>query len=141
MAERIARKGAEAGDVEAARRIAGVRAEIRRYFIEGVVLPPTAGGGDDDDDDDEVRAPKVLSKSVFLTHLEKTKYRCKDDQKWEKSIALTGIDADELAVQEFMDPMDELRLSGEALRETYLRIEALQLMFQQEVFGSGFQTS
>ena len=101
------------------------------------------GGGDDDeydddDDDEAARAPKVLSKSTFLTHLEKTKYRCKDDEKWEKSIALTGMDADELAVQEFMDPMEELRISGEALRETYLRIEALQKMFQQEVFGSGF---
>ena len=133
---------AEAGDVAAAQRLAGVRAQIRKHFIDGVVTAPSnrGGGGDEEeeDDDEAARAPKVLSKSTFLTHLEKTKYRCKDDEKWEKSIALTGMDADELAVQEFMDPMEELRISGEALRETYLRIEALQAMFQQEVFGSGF---
>jgi hypothetical protein len=29
-------------------------------------------------------------------------------------------------------------VSAQALKETYLRIEALQRMFQQEVFGSGF---
>lgn len=121
---------ADSGDTAAARRLAGVRAEIRRYFIEGVI-------DEEDGEDGEPPTLKVMRKSSFLTHLEKAKYRCKEDERREKSLALTGMDAGEEAVQEFMDPMEELRISGEALRETYLRIEALQLMCQQELFGSG----
>lgn len=120
------------GDAQAAQRIAAVRSQLRLHFIVGVAPPTT-----EEEEEEEDAKVMVLNKSTFLTHLEKAKLRCKEDAKWEKSLAWTAIDADETAVEEFMDPMEEIRMSGEALRETYQRIEALQLMFRHEVFGTG----
>ena len=39
---------------------------------------------------------------------------------------------------EYMDPMKEIEISGAAMKETYTRIAALQLMFRQEVFNTGW---
>ena len=78
-----------------------------------------------------------MDRSGFLTHLERSKQRCKDDARRQRSIAQVGIDADERTVQEYIDPMEEIRMSGEALRETAARIEALQQMFREEIILIG----
>jgi hypothetical protein len=58
-----------------------VRAQIRLRFIKGVPVPagesPSGMGGDEDFHEDEEPKKAVMNKSEFLTHLEKTKYRCK----------------------------------------------------------------
>jgi hypothetical protein len=74
-----------------------------------------------------------ISRSKFLTHLEKCKTRAADDAKWERSVASTAIDANEQQVQEYVDPMDEISISQDALRETARRAEVLQEMFRSEV--------
>jgi len=127
---------AKAGDAAAAQKLAGVRAMIRLYFVDGVVPPP--GRSRSDGKLEQPGTPQVLDKSTFLTRLEQVRNRCQEDAKREKSMAFTNMNADEASVQGFMDPMKELHVSGLALTETYKRIEVLQRMFQQEVFGSGF---
>ena len=56
-----------------------------------------------------------------------------DDAKWQRSVAATAIDANEVAVQEYVDPMDELAISRESLLETAKRAEMLQEMFREEI--------
>ena len=126
---------AAAGDRDAAVRIAAVRAELRRVFLHGDRPRPASLGlfGDDDDAGTEPAPP--VDRSGFLTHLERSKQRCKDDARRQRSIAQVGIDADERTVQEYIDPMEEIRMSGEALRETAARIEALQEMFREEIMS------
>jgi hypothetical protein len=65
--------------------------------------------------------------------LEKLKNRAADDAKWQRSVAATAIDANEVAVQEYVDPMDELAISRESLLETAKRAEMLQEMFREEI--------
>lgn len=126
------------GNRESAARLAGCRAELRRVFLEGGkprVNPTGAGmfvsGIYDEDDDDVERTP--ISRSKFLTHLERLKNRAADDAKWQRSVAATAIDADEVAVQEYVDPMDELEISRESLLETAKRAEMVQEMFREEI--------
>ena len=142
---------AAAGNRESAARLASCRAELRRVFLEGGkprVNPSGAGmfvnGIYDEDDEDtrddedpfrresSARAPPI-SQSKFLTHLEKLKNRAADDAKWQRSVAATAIDANEVAVQEYVDPMDELAISRESLLETAKRAEMLQEMFREEI--------
>ena len=144
---------AAAGNRESAARLASCRAELRRVFLEGGKprVNPTGAGmfvnGIDDEDDEDIqddedqirssresseRAPP-MSQSKFLTHLEKLKNRAADDAKWQRSVAATAIDANEVAVQEYVDPMDELAISRESLLETAKRAEMLQEMFREEI--------
>ena len=91
---------------------------------------------EDDDDpslDDAFAAAPPISRSKFLTHLERLKNRAADDAKWQRSVAATAIDADEVAVQEYVDPMDELEISRESLLETAKRAEMVQEMFREEI--------
>ena len=134
---------AQDGDREAAIRLAGTRAELRRVFLEGGAprLNPGNGGFEgglsrvDEDEDGAMgnQSPVKISRSKFLTHLEKCKTRAADDAKWERSVASTAIDANEQQVQEYVDPMDEISISQDALRETARRAEMLQEMFRSEV--------
>ena len=148
LMRRFASSDAEAarrGDRESAARLAGCRAELRRVFLEGGTprVNPTGAGmfvngitGDDDDvasDASEARDAPPISRSKFLTHLERLKNRAADDAKWRRSVAATAIDADEVAVQEYVDPMDELQISRESLLETAKRAEMVQEMFREEV--------
>ena len=73
--------------------------------------------------------------SKFLTHLEKCKARAREDAKWGRSMAAVAIDANEMAVQEFEDPMEELAKSKRAFTETADRIEALQEIIKDELFA------
>jgi hypothetical protein len=143
---------AAAGNRESAARLASCRAELRRVFLEGGKprVNPTGAGmfvnGIYDEDDEDIqddedpfrssessaRAPPI-SQSKFLTHLEKLKNRAADDAKWQRSVAATAIDANEVAVQEYVDPMDELAISRESLLETAKRAEMLQEMFREEI--------
>ena len=119
---------AKRGDGEAARRLAAVRAELRRVFLRETQAAESGP-------DDRPASHEPMSQSKFLTHLEKVKSRCADDRKWERSIALKAMDANESAVQEYIDPMEELRLSAEALEETMGRAAALQDMFREEIMN------
>ena len=133
------------GNRESAARLAGCRAELRRVFLEGGKprVNPTGAGmfvsgiyDEDDDDpslDDAFAAAPPISRSKFLTHLERLKNRAADDAKWQRSVAATAIDADEVAVQEYVDPMDELEISRESLLETAKRAEMVQEMFREEI--------
>jgi protein tyrosine phosphatase (PTP) superfamily phosphohydrolase (DUF442 family) len=49
-------------------------------------------------------------------------------------MAATAIDANERAVQEFEDPMDEIEKSRAAFTETGDRIDALQEIVKDELF-------
>ena len=82
---------------------------------------------------DAFAAAPPISRSKFLTHLERLKNRAADDAKWQRSVAATAIDADEVAVQEYVDPMDELEISRESLLETAKRAEMVQEMFREEI--------
>ena len=87
--------------------IAGIRAALRREFVDvytrraevldrGDVSGGGGGGGDGGGDGNVLEKP-VMSKSTFMTYLETNKARCKLDEKRQKSMASTGMDANELA--------------------------------------------
>ena len=132
---------AKDGDREAAARLAGTRQELRRVFLEGFAPRLNPGGAgftqglsrSAEDEQHATGKQASVSRSKFLTRLEKCKNRAADDARRQRSVASAAIDANELEVQEYVDPMDELRVSGEALRETARRAEMLQEMFRTEV--------
>lgn len=137
-------EAAKQGNRESAARLASCRAELRRVFLEGGKprVNPTGAGmfvsgiyDEDDDGASGASSPDAppLSRSKFLTHLERLKNRAADDAKWQRSVAATAIDANEVAVQEYVDPMDELEISRESLLETAKRAEMVQEMFREEI--------
>lgn len=120
------------GDADAARRVAEIRAELRRVFVDG--KPPTMTGTSGYAADPTPSMENQIDLSKFLTHLERCKTRAREDAKWGRSMAATAIDANERAVQEFEDPMDEIEKSRAAFTETGDRIDALQEIVKDELF-------
>ena len=126
-------EAASSGDADAARRIAQIRAELRRVFVDG--KPPEMTGIMGYASDPTVATANQVDLSKFLTHLEKCKARAREDAKWGRSMAAVAIDANEMAVQEFEDPMEELAKSKRAFTETADRIKALQEIIKDELFA------
>ncbi|EEH55455.1 uncharacterized protein MICPUCDRAFT_60146 [Micromonas pusilla CCMP1545] len=132
------------GDEAASIRVRNVRDALVRAFEHGVA--------DVDDPDDDAPAVR-LSQSVFMTHLERTRFRCVEDARRERSVAMDVVGADELGAfytlvpirpqvmrayePAGIDTMEEIRMSRDALLEAASRVETLAKMFKEHVWKGG----
>ena len=83
------------GDADAARRVAEIRAELRRVFVDG--KPPTMTGTSGYAADPTPSMENQIDLSKFLTHLERCKTRAREDAKHFAKLTLPTPEKEKVA--------------------------------------------